>query len=642
MQVATEPASPVGESAPARGPSKYIPSFDGIRGVALVAVLLYHGGYSWLPGGFFSVSTFFTLSGFLITRLMLQEMQKNGRLAIGAFYVRRARRLLPAAILTLLFILVARDSFGDISPERLRGDVVAGLAYGENWWLIYTKQAYGAIFAVGSPVQHFWSLAIEEQYYVVFPLLFWALYRVIRNPAVIVGGLVAMTLGSLVVAAALSSDLTRTYYGTDTRAAEILFGVLLAYALRRFDRPERSRATRTTIDALAIAALAGTVVLWLSVGLHDAFVFRGATLLNGIFTATIMVAGLQRGVIARFFSFEPFRRLGSLSYGIYLLHWPIFVILTPNRLGLSLLATFSVRLLVTFSAATLMYVLIENPVRSGRMLKGASFYVAIALGTAAVLGLAVAMPNSNAQSIDLNSAGPVAGQLDALVKAPAVAGDTRVLLVGDSMGWSVSVGLAEWGEKNNVQVGRYTALGCGVGGPGTLNYLGLIRPTFPDCADWQRLMGTAVREFDPDVVLVVVGLADIAPRRFPDGTFRNIGEPAFDARLKQRVRTMARTLTATGARLQWATFPHVDIPYNAGGTGTPPFVENEPVRIDQLNALVADVLASIPNASMVDFAGYGRSRPGGELDREYRPDGAHLSVEGTADVAQWLGPKLVR
>ena len=642
MQVDSDSVTSVAAPTPAHSPRKYIPAFDGLRGFALFAVLLYHGGYSWLKGGFLSVSTFFTLSGFLITGLMLQEMQKKGRLAIGAFYLRRARRLLPAAILTLGFILVLRSKFGAISPERLRGDVVAGLAYGENWWLIHTDQAYGAIFATGSPVQHFWSLAIEEQYYVVFPLLFWGLYRVLRKPAVVFGALVAMTVGSVAVAAWLSSDLTRTYYGTDTRAAEILFGVLLAYGVARFDRTERSRSTRTTIDVLAVLGLVGLLTLWLRVDLHDTFLFRGATVLNGLFTAAIIVAGIQRGVIARFLSLAPWRRLGSISYGVYLLHWPIFVILNPNRLGLSLLPTFVVRLAATIGISALLYVLIENPVRTSRLLKGRSFFVAVTIGSVAVLGLALAMPNSGAQSIDLSDAGPVAGQLDALAKTPKIAGDTRVLLVGDSMGWSVSVGLSDWGQQHHLQVGRYTALGCGVGGPGTLNYLGLVRATFPDCADWQRLMGTAVTDFKPDVALVVVGLADIAPRRFPDGSFRSIGDPRFDARLTAKVRAMARTLTSTGARLQWATFPHVNIPYNAGGTGTPPFVENDPKRIDQLNALVGAALKSIPNASLVDFAGYSQSRPGGELDHDYRPDGAHLSVQGTADVANWLGPKLLR
>ena len=159
------------------------------------------------------------------------------------------------------------------------------------------------------------------------------------------------------------------------------------------------------------------------------------------------------------------------------------------------------------------------------------------------------------------------------------------------------LGLEDWGKTHGVQVGRYSALGCGVGGPGTLNYLGLIRPTFPDCAQWKQDMPQAVRAFKPDVVLVVVALADIAPREFPGGKFRSIGDPVYDARLTHQVQATARTLTSTGAQLQWATFPHVNIPYNAGGTGTPPFVENDPKRIDQLNALVAAALKPIPNAS---------------------------------------------
>ena len=641
MQAATEPAATAAPTAPVRNPRTYIPAFDGLRGFALFAVLLYHGGYSWLKGGFLSVSTFFTLSGFLITGLMLQEFRRDGRIAIGAFYLRRARRLLPAAIITLLAILVFRNKFGAISPERLRGDVIAGLGYVENWWLIHTDQAYGAIFATGSPVQHFWSLAIEEQYYLVFPLLFWGLYRVLRRTRFVFIGLVAMTIGSLATAAALSSNLTRTYYGTDTRAAELLFGVLLAYGVAHFDR-ERSRSTRTIIDVIAATALVGLVVLWLRVDLHDAFLFRGGTLVNGILTSAIILAGMQRGVIARFLSLAPWRRLGSISYGVYLLHWPIFVVLNPVRLGLGLFPTFLVRLAVTIGAAAAVYVLIEHPVRTGRRLNGRRFFVAVTIGTAAVLGLALAMPDSGAQSIDLSQAGPVGSQLAALSTTPRVAGAQRVLLVGDSMGWSVSVGLAEWGVQHHVQVGRYTALGCGVGGPGTLNYLGLVRTTFPDCAEWTRRMKTAVQDFRPDVVLVVVGLADIAPRRFPDGHFRSIGDPAFDARLTAKVRDLARTLTSTGARLRWATFPQVNIPYNAGGTGTPPFVENNPRRIDRLNKLVANALRGVPNSSMIGFAEYSRGRPGGELDAAYRPDGAHLSVNGTTEVANWLGPQLVK
>ena len=641
MQVESDVATPNVAPARAKNPRSYVPAFDGMRGIGLIAVLLYHGGYTILPGAYFSISMFFTLSGFLITVLILREFANTQRIGLSSFWLRRARRLLPAAVVTLIAILLFRGFFTTINPSRLRGDAVAGLAYVENWWLIHTNQAYGAIFAEGSPVQHFWSLAIEEQYYLVFPLVIAGLFKLLRRNlwvALVLTGLMAL---SFLQAAHLSSQLDRVYYGTDTRASEILFGIVAAFLVTRFDR-ERTARARHTIDVVGVIAIGGMAWLWSTVDLHDPFVFRGGTLLNSFFTSVVIVAGLQTGIVSRVLNVAPWRRFGSISYGVYLVHWPIFLILNPSRLGMDHNSTFVVRVTVTLAVAIGMYWLFENPIRRNTMLKGRPFYAVIAVGTVAVIGIAIAMPNRDASVLDLSTASPVSGQITALGGMTRVAGDRRVMVVGDSMSWSVFVGLEDWGKTHGVQVGRYSALGCGVGGPGTLNYLGLIRPTFPDCAQWKQDMPQAVRAFKPDVVLVVVALADIAPREFPGGKFRSIGDPVYDARLTHQVQATARTLTSTGAQLQWATFPHVNIPYNAGGTGTPPFVENDPKRIDQLNALVGAALKPIPNASMVDFAGYSRSRPGGELDHDYRPDGAHLSVQGTADVANWLGPKLLR
>ncbi len=636
-----EPDAPTARTSKARGFGGYVGAFDGMRGIGLVAVLLYHGGYTILPGAYFSISMFFTLSGFLITMLILREFANTQRIGLSSFWLRRARRLLPAAAFTLIAILLFRGFFTTIDPSRLRGDVVAGLAYVENWWLIHTNQAYGAIFAEGSPVQHFWSLAIEEQYYLVFPLVIAGLFKLLRRNlwvALVLAGLMAL---SFLQAAHLSSQLDRVYYGTDTRASEILFGIVAAFLVTRFDR-ERTARARHTIDVIGVIAIGGMAWLWSTVDLHDPFVFRGGTLLNSFLTSVVIVAGLQTGIVARVLNMAPWRRFGSISYGVYLVHWPIFLILNPSRLGMDHNSTFVVRVTVTLVMAIGMYWLFENPIRRNTMLTGRPFFAVIAAGTAAVVGIAIAMPNSDASVLDLSTASPVSGQLTALEGMPRVAGDHRVMVIGDSMSWSVFVGLEDWGKTHDVQFGRYSALGCGVGGPGTLNYLGLVRPTFPDCAQWKQDIPQAVRAFKPDTVLVVVALADISPRKFPGGKFRSIGDPVYDSRLTQQVQATARTLTSTGAHVRWATFPHVNIPYNAGGTGTPPFVENNPKRIDELNALVANALRDIPNASMVDLAGYARDRPGGELDPAFRPDGAHLSVSGTKEVATWLGPRLVR
>ena len=323
---------------------------------------------------------------------------------------------------------------------------------------------------------------------------------------------------------------------------------------------------------------------------------------------------------------------------MYLVHWPIFLILTENRLGMGHNKTFAVRVLVTLAVAISMYHLFENPIRRGKLLPGRTFFVAIAVGTALVIGLALNLPDDDPNVLDLSTASPVSGQLATLKDTKPVPGDQRVMVVGDSMSWSVWVGLDDWGKTHHAQFGRYSALGCGVGGPGTIDYLGLVRQSFPDCGQWHQELGTAVRSFRPATVLVVMGLADVSPRKFPDGKFHSIGDAVYDARLTKRIQRVARTLTSTGATLRWATFPHVDIPFSAGGTGDPPFVENDPKRIDELNAIVEKALADVPNASTIDLAGTRGNRPGGELDPEFRGDGAHFTASGTDEVAGGSGP----
>jgi peptidoglycan/LPS O-acetylase OafA/YrhL len=633
-------AAPPPERTGPRNFGGYVGAFDGMRGIGLVAVLLYHGGYTVLPGAFFSISMFFTLSGFLITMLMIKEVARSSRVALGAFWLRRARRLLPAALFTLIGVLLLRQYFTAIGPDRLRGDVLAALAYVENWWLIHTNQAYGAIFSEGSPVQHFWSLAIEEQYYLFFPLLMALLYRVVVRNMRIVAVLAVLTAASFAYAASLSSNLDRAYYNTFSRASEILTGIVAAFLVAQFDR-DRTPGARHGIDAVGVGAMIGMAWLWSSIDLHSPFVFRGATLLNSLFTCIVIVACLQPGVVTRFLNVAPIRRFGMISYGVYLVHWPIFLILDEHRLGLGHNETFVVRVLVTLAVAISMYHLFENPIRRGKLLPGRSFFVAVAIGTAAVIGLALLLPDDDPNVLDLSTSSPVTGQLSDLRSMPTIAGDQRVMVVGDSMSWSVFIGLDDWGKTHHAQFGRYSALGCGIGGTGELDYLGLVRSTFPDCGQWHRDLDDALRAFRPDTVLVVIGLADVSPRKFPDGKFRNLGDPEFDARLTAHVRRVARTLTSTGATLRWATFPHVNIPFSSGGTGDPPFVENEPKRMDALNALVARAISDVPRASMLDLAAYMRARPGGELDPDFRPDGAHLSAAGSTEVARWLGPQLV-
>jgi peptidoglycan/LPS O-acetylase OafA/YrhL len=618
-----------------------VAGLDGLRGVAVFAILLYHGGFSWLPGGFLGVSTFFTLSGFLIASLVVVEMDRTEHLGMRSFWSRRARRVLPAALLTLLGIVVFHQAFGAISVARLRGDLVAALAYVENWWLIHTNQSYGDIFGAASPVQHFWSLAIEEQYYLVFPLACVLLTKLVRRRRLITIVFALAALASVLWGAFLTShvSVSRLYYGTDTRAAEILIGVVVAFALAGYEWGS-SPTARRVVNAVGLAAFAVLLLLWWRTTFNGSDLFRGVTALNAICTAVVIVACVHNGWIGRLLGIAPLRLLGIISYGVYLIHWPVYLWLSPQRVHIGIVQLFVLRLVVTLAIAIPMFVLVERPILRRRVFPKAQFAGVAIAASILVLVLTLTLPKPAHPALDLNSSSPVAPQIEALQKH---AHDPRphVLVVGDSLGWTVFAGLEPWGQSHGLDVERFTAVGCGIGGVGELRYLGVVQKTLPDCGDWHTSLRNAVRIFRPDVTLVVMGLADLSPRKDAHGKFESIGEPKFDSMLTAKTTTMMHVLGATGGKVLWATYPHVRVPYQAGATGRPPFVENDRARVDTLNALVERLVPTVPNAQIVRFAEYGRARKGGEFDPDYRPDGVHLDTTGAGEVSKWLGPQII-
>ncbi len=556
---------------------QHVGALDGLRGLAVAAVLLYHGGAEWMRGGFLGVSTFFTLSGFLIARLMHEEMRHTGRLNMRHFWTRRARRLLPAALLTLAAIIVFRGAFGAIAYDRLRGDVLAALAYVENWWLVHTDQAYGAIFATASPVQHFWSLAIEEQFYLVFPLVCYLVVRVVRGTKSVATVFGVCAIVSFLSAAwlARNGDITRAYYGTGARAGELLVGVVLAYVVAD-GGPEWLRRFGRACSVAGAVGLAILVVLWWRIDLGSVFLFRGGTALNALCTAAVIVACFQSGFVTKVLSFRPLRLLGLISYGVYLVHWPIFLWLTPDRVSTDGVALFAVRIVVTLVVAVAMFVLIERPIRSRTLLRGRVFGVVMIAATACIAAAAILVgSSSSALVVDVASAPSPSREVNGFA-TPTPPGAKRVLVVGDSLAWTVFVGLQEWGTQHQVQAGNYTVVGCGAGGEGTLDYLGVKKHTSADCKQWRDELPGVVAKYKPDTVLVVMGLADLSPRQFPDGQLRSVGNPTFDRWFSTRVADLTRTLGADGAHVVWATYPDVNVKEVPGATGSLPFPENDP------------------------------------------------------------------
>lgn len=403
-------AAPATDAAPAR---VHHPGLDGLRGLAVAGVLLFHGGFSWAAGGFLGVSTFFTLSGFLITGLLLAEHARNGRIALGDFWARRFRRLLPASMVALAGIAVFGATVA--TPEQirnLRGDVLGAIGYVANWRFVFSGTSYGDLFSAPSPAQHFWSLAIEEQFYVLFPLLVAGLLWLGRGRrtvlTVVLVALTALSVFANVAAYDPSGDTSRIYYGTDTRAAELLLGALLAvgaawWANRRSPAAAIPQATvvtggrswlvlslaRNVGGPLALLAMLG---LWVLVDQNDAWLYRGGFAAVGVLTAVVVLASVATGSVRTVLSARPLRWLGRLSYGLYLYHWPVFLWLTPARTGLDPAVNFALRFGLTAALAIASYALVEQPVRLGRIVRaGWRPLVAAPASAVAVAVMAVAV-----------------------------------------------------------------------------------------------------------------------------------------------------------------------------------------------------------------------------------------------------------
>ena len=343
---------------------EYQPALDGVRAVAVAMVLLFHGGVGWMSGGYIGVSVFFTLSGYLITSLLLAEADTTGTVRVGAFLSRRARRLLPASVVCIVAVAVC-SRYGLLDGvAHLERDLLGATFQVQNWVLLASGESYTDVLAtVGgqrSPLEHYWSLAIEEQFYWMWPLVFGWLAT--RRRSLLPRRLAVLTIAAVAAAPliALTWGGDAAYWATPARLAEILLGAWLAVALagRRVDRRWASLAP-LALGVLVIAA----VVLPADGGL----MYRGGLPLVGVASA-LLIAGLQvPGRLRDLLSLPPFVGLGRISYGVYLFHWPIYVIVDETRTDLGGLALLALRLAATGIAATLSYVLIERPIRTRRM-----------------------------------------------------------------------------------------------------------------------------------------------------------------------------------------------------------------------------------------------------------------------------------
>jgi peptidoglycan/LPS O-acetylase OafA/YrhL/lysophospholipase L1-like esterase len=348
-----------------------IPALDGIRAIAVVAVLLYHADLLWAPGGFLGVEVFFVLSGFLITALLWSELIATGGLGFRGFWFRRARRLLPALFGLLVVVLAAFLIGWPHEIATIRGDVAAAFTYSSNWYLIGVKRSYFQTFGRPSPFGHLWSLAIEEQFYLLWPLLLTLLFVRIRRPkrvATYIGGAALLSASAMWIFYS-SADPSRVYYGTDTRAAGLLIGAALAVVWRPWIPGYRTRITPRTLELAAVGA--GAVLVWAFVRWDEfsSFTYRPGIQIVALASAVLVAASAHPETrLHAILGWKPLRWIGRRSYGIYLWHWPVYVVTRPGiDIGWSNGPVLVLRLAITLLLAELSFRYVEEPVRRGAL-----------------------------------------------------------------------------------------------------------------------------------------------------------------------------------------------------------------------------------------------------------------------------------
>ena len=670
----------------------HLPALDGLRGIAVVIVLMYHHSITWMTGGELTVSMFFTLSGFLITRLMVAEWDSSGTISLRRFYERRARRLFPASFIVLILVALVWTLFPGSGRRLAVWEWFSGLAYFENIYLQAAGKDYGGLFGLGNPLQHLWSLSLEEQVYVIFPVLCLVVLRtrgtVSKNAWRLFVVLAGLAAGAIALGAwyrinpplwtnipGLDAECTGSscaYYATEVRVGEFLLGAAFGVLWMVWSRvPAITRFLRSRVaTVLSWPILVFAYIVWFTVGWQNEWghlFFPWAVLVNGLITLVLIAFAVAGTGMCRFLSWRPIAWLGHVTYTTYLVHWPMFLLwdswrLDPNLPRLRVPGTnlvtvdhfwmFGAKAGSTMIVVALIYYLVENPVRLRRMWAGARLFVWLAV--LAVIGAAVVVVGIDRRA----SADDVLSQLDAealalqnqaLADLPDLGPDApqrstvdpelpaRVLLVGDSQSWVLASGLDEWEVDRGVQVVPSPGVGCGIGENTPIVYLGIEQDERAGCSQWRATLPKIAAKFRPNVIVIVGGAADLSDRRIGgSSTWSHIGQPRFDEWLLDQFATFVDGIEVEGARIIWFSSPDIDPRYVAGQTGTPPFDEADPDRTRRYNELIESYAAQDPRVEFVDFATAVRAHPGGQFESDMRPDGAHIDLAHAPELVEWI------
>lgn len=520
---------------------RHIPALDGLRGLAVVAVVLYHFVPDLVPAGFIGVDVFLVLSGFLITSLALEEVGRTSSMSASGFFGRRARRLLPAAIATIVIVVIVARLLDHGSVESgLRGQAVASLTYVANWWSIGQNNSYQAAFGAESPLNHFWSLAVEEQFYLVFPIILIGTIALLKRR---IGlhrlahiALIAAVVGAIASCALMwilrdpRTDPSRVYLGTDTRSQALFVGIAIACVVRLWPMSAARRRSSTTLTTAALLGLATLIAIATTASFRSDWLYTGGFLLIAVATGLIVLTLNGRdSFITKALSMRWLRTLGLVSYGLYLWHWPIKVFVTGQRLHLSddtggRIALFLIRCALTAVATALSWYLIEQPFRrkkptaelteAERSQPSSSIFLGLgALGTTAlVLGLVwvVSQPPPPTPTGFSSQVAPTAG--------PAKDAEPPISLLwfGDSVGWTMGGGVVRFPwptgydtpfDSERIVIWNKAIFQCPMMQFPTESF-DILREVGGPCVNWKSDWRAAASQFSPDAIIWSSALRD--------------------------------------------------------------------------------------------------------------------------------------
>jgi peptidoglycan/LPS O-acetylase OafA/YrhL len=558
-----------------------VDALDGLRGVAVAAVVVHHARPEWLPGGWLGVDVFFVLSGFLITSLLLDR-----RRALGDFWARRARRLVPALVVVLTALAITARVDGDATRDgALRADGLASLASVVNWRFVAGGDAYFDRFADPSPLRHLWSLSVEGQYYLVWPFL---LALVVRRGRRFGGGATLVAAVASALAMALVADVDRAYYGTDTHA----HGLLAGSALALFGLRLPVAAGRAGLGALAVA-------------------FATVERVELIPVAVLATACVVASPGARVLGWAPLRGLGRISYGVYLWHWPVLVLLD---------APLAAQLAATLALALASWWVVERPVLAGR---GRALAIPVAAAVAAGALVLVVPPRDPATAArDAFAVRSVADAPPAPAGDPGVV-DGRVVVVGDSVAYTLFPGLRAFEDAQGLEFLTAADTGCPLDVAATTyedDDGKVFAADVPPHCDWPRTWPAMVARTRPETVVALWGLWDVFDHEV-GGAWLRVGTPEWTAHLERMFGRAADVLTARGARLVVLSTPYVHAMDGA--------------RVDALNSVFREVARRRAGDVVVVDVQDAIRAPGAE-----RWDAVHFTEAGAHAVGAQVVPRI--